>query len=62
MDTLARVKAALEPGIMATSIDMSDAYHHIPIREGHQFYLCFQLGNIRYKSSWLLMIVIIQFK
>ena len=62
----------MQPGIMTTPIDMSDEYTHIPIREGHQCYLCFHLGNIRYKylvlpfglmpPSWLFMKVIIQFK
>ena len=29
MDTLVKVKAVAEPGMCATSLDLSDAYHHI---------------------------------
>ena len=33
----------------ATSIDLSDAYHHIPMRESSQVFLYFQVGKDRYK-------------
>ena len=49
MDTLSRIKQVLRPGMWATSVDLSDAYHHIPIRDTHQHYLCFQIGEVRYK-------------
>ena len=49
MDTLAKVKKVLQPGMWATSIDLSDAYHHIPMRESSQCFLCFQVGSVRYK-------------
>ena len=48
MDTLAKVKAVAEPGMFATSLDLSDAYHHIPMRADSQVYLCFQVKDKRY--------------
>ena len=49
MDTLHLVKLALKQGMWATSLDLSDAYHHIPMRPSSQVYLCFHVGNVRYK-------------
>ena len=49
MDTLEVIKAASEQGMWATSLDLSDAYHHIPMSESAQKYLCFQIGDDRYK-------------
>lgn len=48
MDHIAVVRSAAEPGMFATSVDFSDAYHHIPIRRGHIRFLCFQVGSKRY--------------
>ena len=45
MDTKGRVKRHLHPGMWATSIDLSDAYYYIQIRNEHSIYLCFQLGH-----------------
>ena len=45
MDTLAKVKAATQQGMWATSLDLSDAYHHIPIQEEHQDYTVFPSGR-----------------
>ena len=36
-----------------TSLDISDAYHHIPIEEGSQLFLCFQIGNPRSRYLFL---------
>ena len=49
MDTLRHIKQSLKPGMWATSLDFSDAYHHIPIKKEHQVFLCFQVGQKRYK-------------
>ena len=49
MDTLVKVKEVLRPGMWATSIDLSDAYHHIPIHPESRRYLCFQVGKVCYK-------------
>lgn len=48
MDTLAKVKAVAEKGMWATSIDLSDAYHHIPMAEVAHKYLCFEVNGKRY--------------
>ena len=31
------------------SIDLSDAYHHIPVAERHTHFLAFQMGEVKYK-------------
>ena len=49
MDTLAKVKQAAMPGMWATSLDLKDAYHHIPIHDRSQQFLCFQVGNRRFR-------------
>jgi hypothetical protein len=72
MDTLAQIKRVLKQGMWATSIDLSDAYHHIPMRESSQVYLCFQVGRKRYmylvlpfglmSAPWLFTQVVKQLK
>jgi len=47
MDTAESVRAALQPGMWATSIDLKDAYFHIPIHPAYRKYLRFQvLGEV----------------
>ena len=48
MDTMVKVKRALRPGMWVTSLDLSYVYHHIPIKQPDQKFLCFQVGGIRY--------------
>lgn len=48
MDTLKHVKDTAQQNMWATSIDLSDAYLHIPIREECQKYLCFEVDGVRY--------------
>jgi len=48
MDTTRVVRGATKVGMWATSIDFSDAYHHIPMRPAHYKFLCFQIGNRRF--------------
>ena len=48
MDTLAKVKQTVRQGMWATSLDLSDAYHHIPMAESATIYLCFRIGDKRY--------------
>ena len=48
MDTLKVVKETAQAGMWATSLDLSDAYHHIPIRQDSQVFLCFQIGEQRF--------------
>ena len=49
MDHAQVVRDALSPGIWATSIDLSDAYLHIPIHEAFWQYLVFQVGDTRFQ-------------
>ena len=48
MDTLKKVKEFVTEAMWATSIDLSEAYHHVPMHQGSTQYLCFQVGNKRY--------------
>ena len=48
MDTPAHIRRAIEPGMWATSLDLSDTYHHIPIRPNCYKYLAFQVKNRKY--------------
>ena len=48
MDTVQVIRAAVEPGMWGVSIDLSDAYHHIPVAECHQRFLAFQLGERKF--------------
>ena len=45
MDTVQVIRAAVEEGMWAVSIDLSDAYHHIPIRTSDTCFLAFQVGS-----------------
>ncbi len=53
MDTNISIRNALCPGMWATSIDLKDAYHHIPIRQRSRIFLCFQ---VRGKKYWFLVL------
>ena len=48
IDTLSKVKKAPRPWMWATSLDLSNAYHHIPMRQSARKFLCFQVGVVRY--------------
>ena len=49
MDTAQIVRDSAELDSWATSIDLSDAYHHIPVHENYRCFLGFQVGNIKYR-------------
>ena len=49
MDTVQVIRSAVEEGMWAVSIDLSDAYHHIPIRSGDSSFLAFQVGSRRFR-------------
>ena len=53
MDTPHVIRQALTTGLWATSVDFSDAYHHIPIHARHRQFLAFQVGERKfwYKAS-----------
>ena len=53
MDHAQVVRDALAPDMWATSIDLSDAYLHIPILSAHCKFLVFQVGNRRFQ--WLVL-------
>ena len=48
MDHAQVIRQAAQMGMWATSVDFSDAYHHIPIKTEHQKFLCFQVNDKRY--------------
>ena len=48
MDHAQVIRQAAQTGMWATSVDFSDAYHHIPIKTEHQKFLCFQVNDKRY--------------
>ena len=49
MDTLMHIKEAAHQGTWAASLDFSDAYHRVPIHPDSQIYLCFQVGDERFR-------------
>ena len=49
LDHVQVIRESLSPGMWATSIDLSDAYLHIPIHPVFWQYLVFQVGNKRYQ-------------
>ena len=49
MDTLKVVKETVQEGMWATFLDLSDAYHYIPIHPQYQKYLCFQVGDLKFR-------------
>ena len=49
MDHAQVIRDAISPGMWATSIDLSDAYLHIPIHPLYWKFLVFQVGNKRYQ-------------
>ena len=53
MDTPRVIRQALTTGLWATSVDFSDAYHHLPIHPRHRQSLAFQVGSRKfwYKAS-----------
>ena len=49
METVQVIRNTLSENLWATSVDFSDAYHHIPIHPNMQNFLAFQVGTTRYK-------------
>ena len=49
MDTVQVIRQAVEEDSWATSIDLTDAYHHIPVHENYRCFLAFQVGATRYR-------------
>ena len=55
MDTAESIRDLLQQGDWTTSIDLSDAYHHIPIHPCHRKYLRFKFKGIIYQYKVLVM-------
>ena len=49
MTTVADVRAVLPQGVFTCSVDLSDAYWHIPIHPAFQPFLGFRLGKQKYR-------------
>ena len=49
METVQKIRQTIMPGLFATSIDLTDAYHHIPIHSNYQNFLAFQVADRRFK-------------
>ena len=48
MDTPNEMRKHIETDLWGTSLDLSDAYHHIPIRADFHKFLAFQVGDQQY--------------
>ena len=53
METLATIIPTLTQGMWATSIDLKDAYLHIPIHPDYQHYLAFRYKHVDYEFEAL---------
>ena len=53
METLRSVIRAVEPGDWLASIDLKDAYLHVPIRQSHRRFLRFAFKGVSYQ--WLVL-------
>ena len=53
MDTTQVIKDLLHPQMWGTSIDLSDAYLHVPMHPSSWKYLAFQVGHKRYQFTAL---------
>ena len=47
MDTAAIIRHAVTPSAFGTSVDWSDAYHHVPVHDNFKNFLAFQDGERR---------------
>lgn len=53
METLAVILANLQPGMWATSVDLADAYLHIPVHRGDSQFLCFRYRGRSFRFTCL---------
>ena len=49
MDTASVIRESIEPGMWSASLDLSDAYLHIPMHPGARNFLLFQIGDQVYR-------------
>ena len=48
MDTAQVIRSSLSEDMWGSSVDFSDAFHHLPIHPNFKCFLAFQVGNSRY--------------
>ena len=53
MDTVQLIRSAVEEGMWGVSVDLSDAYHHIPIHRNCYNFLAFEVGGVAYRYTAL---------
>ena len=53
METLATIIPLLRENMWATSVDLQDAYLHVPVREDDRRYLAFRYRNVDYQFQTL---------
>ena len=49
MDTAAVIRHAVTPSAFGTSVNWSDAYHHVPLHDNYKNFLAFQFGSRRFR-------------
>ena len=53
METVESILKSLDTGLWCTSLDLKDAFFHIPVRESHRRYLLFKVGHRHFQSRAL---------
>ena len=49
METAEKIRKEVMPDTWATSVDLTDAYHHLPIYPDFQNFLTFEVAGVNYK-------------
>ena len=49
METAEKIRKEVTPNTWATSVDLTDAYHHLPIHPHFQNFLAFEVAGVNYK-------------
>ena len=49
METAEKIRGEVTPNSWATSVDLTDAYHHLPIHPHFQNFLAFEVAGVNYK-------------
>ena len=49
METAEKIRKEVMPDTLATSVDLTDAYHHLPIHPQFQNFLTFEVAGVNYK-------------
>ena len=51
METAEKIRNEVCPNTWATSVDLTDAYHHIPIHAHYHQFLAFEVAGVKYKYT-----------